>query len=141
MAKTKQVVLVLIAVTIGGVLFTPLASSVADNSGTVSVTNESVTADAGNYTDLDGYQIVDGSETVYNASGAEQTAGTDYEMANENGSIKVLSGGSISDGETITVSYDYKATSGSTTTVVQLVPLFMALLILGVLAEKVQRMM
>lgn len=141
MATPKEVATVVIALTIAATLFVPIADTVEGNSGTQTVTNESVTADVGNYTELDGYRIDEDSETVYNASGAEMTRGTDYEMGYENGSIKALSGGSISDGTTIQVSYDYQATDGTTSTILDLVPLFVALLILGVMAAKIQEAM
>lgn len=131
----------LVALTIAATLFTPVSDAVTNNSGTVTVQNETVTADTGNYTALDGYDIDSGSETVYNASGNQMTSGVDYEMGYQNGSIKALSGGDISDGSEIKVSYDYQATDSTTTTVVTLIPLFMALLILGILAAKVQGMM
>lgn len=135
----------LIAVTIAATLIAPIVTSVNDNTGTVSVTNESVTADVGNYVDLDGWDIDSGSETVYydnNSDGNYDTAAaSDYTLNESEGTIRADSGGSIDDGAAMLVSYDYQATSGTTTTVVDLIPMFLGLLIMGVLAFRIQRMM
>lgn len=141
MVSGQQIATVLIAVTIAATLLNPIASTVTQNTGTQTVSNETVTAHYGKYTDLDGYKIVSGSETVYNASGATMSSGTDYKIATKNGSIEALNGGSIADGNTIKVSYDYQATDGTTTTVIGLVPLFVGLLMLVVLAAKLMEMM
>jgi hypothetical protein len=147
MATGKQLATVMIAATIAITLFNPISAAVTGSAGEQSVTNETVTANPGNYTALDGYSIVEGSEVVYgfnDSSGSYEQASSpeDYEMAYENGSIKVnSSSGLIEDGEDVKVSYHYQSTSGTTTTVVTLVPLFVGLLILGTLAFKVQGMM
>lgn len=146
MAKGSKVAATLIALTVAATLFGPVSTAVTQNSGTVSVTNETVTADVGNFTELDGYDIDENSETVYwynSSSSSYETvsSGTDYEMGYENGSIKATSGGTIGDGDKLKVSYDYQATDPTSTTVITLIPLFMALLILVVLASKVMGMM
>lgn len=142
MPETAQVVIALaVAAAIGMVFLGPVTTAVNENSGTTTVTNESVTADVGSYVELGAYSVIDGTETVYNASGAEQTAGTDYELAAENSSIKALSGGSIADGETIAVAYDYQASGELATTVMEFIPMMLGLLIFVGIARHVQKEM
>lgn len=146
MAKARNIVGLVIAVTIAALLFAPIADSVSSNSGTQTVTNETVTADLDNYVDLSGYAISSSSETVYgyndSSSAWETVPGGDYQMNYGPGEINVSSSSSIvQDGETIRVSYDYSATNSTSTTVLNLIPLLMALLILGILALKAQEMM
>lgn len=143
MANTSKIAGVMIALTVAAVLLNPIAGVVNDNSGDQDVVNESVTAQHDEYVDLDGYDIETDSETVYytnNTSGNWEAAtrGTDYEMNYSAGSVQALSSGDIEDGEELKVSYTYAATDGTTTTVVSMVPLFVALLILGVIASRVQ---
>lgn len=143
MVKPRHIAGLVIALTIAATLFVPIQDTVASNSGVQDVTNESVTAQHDVYVELNGYNVESGSETVYytnDTSGNWETAtrGTDYEMAYSPGEIKALINGSIDDGEELKVSYSYEATDGSTTTVVTLVPLFVALLMLGVMAGRMQ---
>ncbi|WP_225336640.1 hypothetical protein [Halomicrobium urmianum] len=128
---------VAIVAVIAVVLVSPFISVVDSNVGEQSVANESVTADVGNYVELDGYQLVDGSVTVEAEDGTSYSEGSDYEVDYESGELQALSGGNISDGETVYTSYDYESTSGTTTTIAGLLPLFLALLILVVLARAV----
>lgn len=72
-----------------------------------SVTGESWTADIGNYVALNKDELENGSEVVTDNADNTYTAGTDYEMDYPNGAIKALSGGSISDGQTLSIDYDY----------------------------------
>jgi hypothetical protein len=142
----RQYVAVFIAVLIAVVLLAPISSAVTDNTGTVSVQNETVYADHGNYTDLTGYEI-DGSTVAvewYNSSaGSFQSAtkGSDYEVATTNGSIKTLASGSIDDGAELRVDYDYQAADSTTTTVAGLTPLFVALMALVAMTSKIEEMM
>jgi len=143
MVKPRTIATLVIALTIAATLLTPFANIVASNSGDVDVENETVTADHDTYVDLEGYDIETNSETVWFQNGTQgsweqASSGTDYEMNYTAGSVHALSSGDISDGEQLKVSYTYAATSGSTTTVVQLTPLFVALLILVTMASKIQ---
>lgn len=138
--NTSKIVLVLIGVTIAGTLFVPFQTSVNTSTGTQTVTNESVTVDIGNYSDLDGYHVDASSVTVYNSSGATVPS-SDYDVKERPGQIRFNSSTYYSDGDTNQVTYDYEATSGSTTIIAGLIPLFVALLILGILASKVQELM
>lgn len=143
MVSSKTIAVLMIAATIAMTLFNPVSTAIGDNTGSVTVTNETVTASPGNYTDLRGYDIDSGSETVYwynsSSSSYEQVSSPDdYEMAYQNGSIQANSSGTIGEGDELKVSYDYQATDGTTTTVAGLVPLFLLLLILVTIAAKVQ---
>jgi hypothetical protein len=142
MVKAKSIVAVVISATIAMTLFSPVLATVNTTTGTQSVTNETVTAQHGEFVDLDGYDIEKGSETVYwfnETSNSYETAsaGTDYELNNSVGQIKALSSGDIEDGEEIKVSYDYQASDGTTATVAGLVPTFMALLVVGIFANRI----
>ncbi|WP_225336646.1 hypothetical protein [Halomicrobium urmianum] len=90
---------VAIVAVIAVVLVSPFISVVDSNVGEQSVANESVTADVGNYVELDGYQLVDGSVTVEAEDGTSYSEGSDYEVDYESGELQALSGGNISDGE------------------------------------------
>jgi len=134
-----------LAAVIGIIFLEPVVGAVNDNTGQQSVTNESITADVGNWVELQGFDVVDGSETVYgfnDSSGSFEVAteGSDYEINNSDGALKALSGSSlIDDGEEVKVSYDYQATSGVTTTVAGFIPVMLGTLILFVVAQGVQR--
>lgn len=135
----------MIALTIGAVMLVPVVDIVDSNNGEVDVENETVTTNA-SYTetyDLQGFNIVNGSETVERYdSGTDSwntlSAGTDYELNETNGSVEFLSGGNVSEGDEVRASYTYEATTGTVSTVVGLIPLFLALLLLVPLATKVQ---
>lgn len=144
----QSIIAVTIAVVIAITLLSPVVASIGDNTGTQSVTNETVTQSAtlGDTYDLDGYDVDPGSETVWFENGTagsfeSGTAGTDYELHEANGSVTLLSGGEIDAGDEVKVSYDYQATSDTVATVVGLVPLFVALLALvAVAGPMMQRM-
>lgn len=142
MVSSKSIVALVVALTIAATVFTPVVDSVNSNTGDVTVDNETATATLDEYSDLKGFNIDETSETVeyYNGSAwVTATEDTDYEMSYGNGSVKPLSGGDISDGDDMRVTYTYAATDGTTTTVVGMIPLFMALLMLGTLANKIQK--
>jgi hypothetical protein len=142
----KGIVALAIAATIALVAFGPMLGAVTSGTGSVDVTNETVTADVGSYVDLRGYDIDPGSETIefYNESSDQwetATEGTDYEIRYEEGSVQALEGGEFSDGEEIRASYTYQSTQGSTTVIVGLIPLLVALFVMVVIANKVQNAM
>lgn len=142
MVKMKSIVALVIAATIAMTLFTPVLDTVNANTGTQSVTNETVVAQHNTYVDLDGYEVDKNSETVYwynetSSSYETATEGTDYNFNYSAGSIEAISSGAIEDGEEIKVSYDYQATDGTTATIANLVPTFMALLVVGTFAGKI----
>ncbi|WP_435125396.1 hypothetical protein [Halobaculum sp. D14] len=145
MVSTSKLLTVMLGVVIAVVLLGPFVTTINGNVGTQTVTNETVTADVGSYVDVTGYNVVSGSATVYgynDTSGSFEVAaaGTDYELDEGAGSVKALNGSTlINDGETMKVSYDYQATSGTTTTVLNLLPLLVGVLILGTVGMKVQK--
>jgi hypothetical protein len=146
MASSKKMIGLMVGVLIASVLFLPLVTTVNGNTGTQSVTNETVTVSTDEYTDLDGYDIDESSVVVYGyndtSDSYEQAASGDYDLNPEPGEIKANSSSTlIDDGEDVKVSYDYQATGGLATTVLVLVPLFGAVAIVGVLGQEIQGMM
>jgi len=140
--KAGLVVGIVLAVTIGIVVLQPIVGVVADNTGNVQVVNETIVANHGEYVDLGGYDV-DDSETVqsYEATPTVYSEGSDYEIALDNGSVKALSSGTITDGEKLNVTYSYQATSGAATTVIGFVPVMVGLLLFVGAASGVQRQM
>jgi len=140
MATGKTITAAVIAMTIAVVFLGPVFSIVDGNSGTVGV-DENATIQTDSWADLEGYEITS-NFTLYDDTGTQLSEGTDYELNSTAGTIQALSGSTaISSGDTVNAVYDYQATSGTTTTIVTLVPTFIALLILGTAAAKMQQMM
>lgn len=143
MASAKTIVGVTLAVAIAAILLGPVVTAVNGQTGTQTVTNETVTADTGNWSEFDGYQVVDGSVTVYGYNDSadsyeEATEGTDYELRLESGEIKALEGSSlIEDGETVKLSYDYEATDDMTSTILGYGPVFLGVLLIATLGTKI----
>jgi hypothetical protein len=136
----KLVLGIALAVVLGIVFLQPVLTAVDTSTGTQTET-ENVTAEFGSYSDLAGYELVDGSVTVTNASGTTLTEGTDYELRLGQGSVKALDTASVSAGETLTVSYDYQATGSMTSTVIGFVPVMFGVLLLVVTSRGMQRRM
>jgi len=122
----------MIAVAIAATLVAPFTGAISGNTGTVSAT-DNVTAQVGDYQEFDGYDV-DASTFDASQGGTALTEGTDYELNETAGTVKFLSGGSVTDGSTVDLSYDYQATDGTTSTIANLLPLFVALLVLVTLA-------
>jgi type II secretory pathway pseudopilin PulG len=144
MASGRQIAALLIAVTVAGAMLPAVFSSLSDNSGTVQVENETLTASLNESNDLRGYNVDSGTVVVeYDTGSGYQTAtqGTDYTVDRDGGAITPLGNGNISAGDPLRVDYTYQATSGSTTTIVQLIPLFVALIIMVAMYAKMQEMM
>lgn len=80
-------------------------------SETVAVTNESITIDVGNATQVDETYgtSYDKDETVYNSSGVRLTEGTDYQWYTDNQSVVWYSTSSVTDGATANISYSFDA--------------------------------
>lgn len=135
MTSAKSIIGVVVAAVILVSMFTPLTNVIAGSTGTQNVANESVTADVGNYTNLKGYDLKEGSVTV-TGNGTTYSEGTDYEIDYKAGELKALSSGSIADGETLDVSYDYQAADNTTSTITGLIPLVMALVGVMMFAQK-----
>ncbi len=83
----------------------------SDESGaTVSVTNESVTADSDTWVDMDYARVQPGTVVVTDSTGVTTyTEGTDYVIDYGNGKLMALSAGSITDGQALLVDYTYDA--------------------------------
>lgn len=137
MPSTSGIVSVLLAVVIAGALFGPFVSAVSSNTGVQTVDNETITASHGEYVDLEGYNLNESSVRVFNDTD-ELVAGEDYEVGVRNGSILALAGGSITDGETVSVSYEYAITEGAASTIADLIPLLLLVTIIGILGFAVQ---
>lgn len=140
MANGRLVAATLIAMTVVAVFIGPLASITGSNTGTVGEV-DNVSADVGNYVELDGYDIT-ANFSAYNDSGTELTEGTDYELNKSDGTILIKSGSSnVADGESVGAVYEYQASSSTTATIADLVPMLAGLLILGTAAAKMRQMM
>lgn len=79
-----------------------------------SAQEESVTADVGNAVALDHANVVEGSGRVEATDGTVYEEDVDYELNRLPGELVALSGGAISDGESLVVDYQWKV-SGSYT--------------------------
>lgn len=144
MADVETYVPLVIAITIGAVFFVPVVDVIDQNSGEVVVTNETLTTNStgGESLELQGYDLVSNNETIEYDSGSGFTTaseGTDYSIDETNGTVTILSGGNIADGSEVRADYSYSATDGTTGTITDLLPLFMALLLLVPLANAVRR--
>lgn len=131
---------IVILVTMIGVVI-PL---VAANSGTVTVTNETVTSSLEYNTtyELEGFEVVSGSETVYVENGSagsfETLASSEYTVDEGPGTLNVTGQSGSSAGDEVLITYDYEATDSTTQTVVDLLALFLALLGLVALSRPIQ---
>lgn len=144
MASVPQVLVVTFAVVVAAVLFLPIADVVGQHTGTQSVNNESVTAELDTFVELDNSNLVADSETVlwFNESSGEHeelTKDSDYEIRYESGELNVTSSSPVAEGDEVLVSYDYQATSGVTTTVITLIPLFLGVVIIATVGDYISR--
>lgn len=139
-SKASTIATVVIAATIAATLLSPLASVATSNTGQVSVTNETVTAN-NEFQDLQGYDIINGSVSVNDSQG--NAVGSDnFTVRHAPGEIRINNSSSpvVSDGEQVDVSYDYQASSETTATIAGLVPLLAVLIILVTIAAKLTGM-
>lgn len=87
----------------------------ADESFTVE--NETLTADVGNWTALSPptkASFFYDNESIEDASGGQLSEGSDYEFNATEGTVLVYASGSVTDGDTLTVSYVYAGPSEGT---------------------------
>jgi len=132
-----------VVVAVGVIMLSPILTTVNDNTGTQTVTNESLNATLDERLDLKGYQIAENSETVH---GYNETTGSyetvpsgDYTMHYESGEITLNSSSTLIDsGETVKVSYDYEATGEMTALVLGFIPVMVGVLLLVVVANNVE---
>lgn len=144
--RAAKVVLTLAVFTaVAVIMLNPIISTVNGHTGTQTVTNETVQADFNENIDLQGYNVVDGSETVwgYNqTSGSyEQATASDYTIHNEPGTISFNNTSLIDSGENVKVTYDYQATGETSALVLGFIPVGVGLFIFYAIASKVQGMM
>jgi hypothetical protein len=137
----KGIAGVVVAVTMAMLLFSPVTAVVNDRTGTQTVTNETVTADAGTDVELRGYDLDPASDTVYwynITSDAYETAtkGTDYDLDTDAGELQVLASGDIEDGTDLKVTYQYDATDQRTERLAALVPTVFLAMVAGVMGVK-----
>jgi len=136
----------LLAVTIGAVFFVPVVDVIDNTTGEVEIENETVTTDVSfNETyELRGDNITAGSETIeVNDSGTWTTlsSGTDYALNEGEGTIQFSDTTDVSAGDEIRASFTYQATDGIVTSIAGLLPVFLALLLLVPMANKIQEEM
>jgi len=133
----------LLAVTIGAVFFVPVVDVIDGSTGEVQVENETVTTNASfsETYELTGDNITAGSETIEVDSGGSWTtltAGTDYALNEGAGTIQFSDTTDVSAGDEIRASFTYQATDGIVTSIAGLLPVFLALLLLVPMANKIQ---
>lgn len=134
----------LLAVTIGAIFFVPVVDVLDSSTGEVEIENETVTTNTSfdQTYELRGDNVTAGSETIEVNDGGTWTtltAGTDYALNEGEGTIQFQDGTALSSGDEVRASYAYQATSGIVTSIANLLPLFLALLLLVPLANKVQQ--
>lgn len=143
MPSAKGVVAVAIAIAIAAIFILPVADVVNSHTGTQSVDNESVTADLDTWVDLQQVNLVEDSETVLwlNATSDswEELADADYDIRYGQGQLNVSSGGDVSNGDDLRVSYDYEATGDTTATVIGFLPLLLAVMIIAVVGDYISK--
>lgn len=138
----KGITTLVIALTIGAVFFIPVVDIINSNSGTQTI-NESVVTDNASFTetyDLEGYDIVAGSETIEANDGSgwvTLTSGTDYTLTDSNAQLELNDTANVNAGDEIRATYDYEATSGMVTSITGLLPVFLALILLVPMANRV----
>ena len=146
--RTAQIVVGLaVFAAVGVIMIGPVDSVVQNNTGTVSITNETVHANFNESVDLKGYDIDPGSETVWalnDSSGSYEqvTASGDYTLHEATGAISFNESSSlIQSGEEVKVSYDYQASGELASLVIGFIPLGVGLLIFAGIANRVTGLM
>ena len=132
-----------VAITIGAVFFVPVVDVIDGSTGEVQVENETVTTNASfsETYELSGDNITAGSETVEvysSGSWTTLTAGTDYALNEGAGTIQFSDTTDVSAGDEIRATFSYQATSGIVTSIADLLPVFLGLLLLVPMANKIQ---
>ena len=107
------VVILISAIMIGGLIIVKLAGSIPEKDIGAQVTNETIQLQTNVFTyQLKYYPIIEGTVRVYNDT-ATFTAGVDYRIYYDNGTLETLSGGALYN-TTLLISVDYKYKGGST---------------------------
>ncbi len=105
--SVMTVIIVALFLLLGLTVYSQVSETIPRNKQTT-VTNETFTTSEGSFVALENDYLVEGSEVVYNSTGAEMTKGDDYEMDYEDGEIKDLTSGDLSDSSEAEVTYDYE---------------------------------
>jgi len=138
----KGITTLVIALTIGAVFFIPVVDIINSNSGTQTI-NDSVVTDNASFTEtynLEGYDIVAGSETIEANDGTgwvTLTSGTDYVLTDGSAELELNDTANVNSGDEIRATYDYAATGGMVTSITGLLPVFLALILLVPMANRV----
>lgn len=145
-SKAAKVVMTLgVFAAIGVIMLAPIVTAVNSNTGTVSVTNETVTAQTGERVDLRGYSIDPATVTVeaYNDTSASWETTTEYTLYEDPGEIQfdVQNATNIEDGEDVRVDYKYQATGELTALVAGFIPVGVGLFIFVAIARRVEGLM
>lgn len=145
-SKTARIVLALgVFAAIGVILLTPVVTAVNSNTGTVSVTDENVTAQTGERVSLSGYDIDPSTTTVeaYNDTSGSWETTTEYTLYEQPGEIEfdVQNSTLIEDGEQVRVTYDYQATGELTALVAGFIPVGVGLFIFVAISRNIQELM
>lgn len=145
-SRTARIVMALgVFAAIGVIMLSPIVTTVDSNTGTVTVTDENVTAQTGERADLGGYDIDPATVTVeaYNDSSSSWETTTEYTLYEQPGEIEfdVTNSTLIDDGETVRVDYDYQATGELTALVAGFIPVGVGLFIFVAIATRVEKMM
>lgn len=143
--QTQTVVMLGLFAAIGVIGLSVVAPVVAQNTGTVSITNETVTATSGEYSSLQGYDIDPATAVVYghnDTSGSYETT-TEYTLNEGAGEIQfdIQNSTLIEDGEDVKVTYDYQATDSLTGLVAGYLPLGIGLLVMVTIATRIEGLM
>lgn len=113
MSRAIAAIMALAVLASGGVYAMDAALETAGSHETVE--NESWTVDIGNATELADSNIegayYDDTVTVRNNTDDIMTEGVDYEWLRHNGTVKALSGGNLTDGNTANITYGYDETT------------------------------
>lgn len=139
-AQTK-IVSIAILLVIALVLFIPFQEAVDANTGVQTVDNESVVVNVGERADLQGYDLESGTITVYTDQSGTVLPATNYTVHERPGELELDNEDTVTNGSTVYATYDYAATSGTTTTILTYGPLLLAVLILVLAATTVDDLM
>jgi len=145
-SKAAKVVMTLgVFAAVGVIMLAPVVAAVNSNTGTVSVTDETVVAQSGERVALSGYDIDPATVTVeaYNDTSGSWETTTEYTLYDQPGDIQfdVQNATNIEDGEEIRVDYDYQATGELTALVAGFIPVGIGLLIFVPIARRVEGLM
>jgi len=143
--NAQTVVMLALVAAIGVIGLAVAAPVVSSNTGTQSVTNETVTATTGEYSSLDGFDIDPSTTVVYgynDTSGSYETT-TEYTLNEGPGEIQfdIQNSTLIDDGEDVKVTYDYQATDSLTGLVAGYLPLGIGLMVLVTVASRIEGLM